>query len=307
MYYPLSQITPNLYSNNDLAYKLSGVLYTGYYFKISTGKYYTGRNTSDRPNEELIFVEKKPDSGTFDLVTNTNPSLNISPESIQTTLSVTNYLNLPGTNNSASLVPIYLPNTPTQQDYQNEEFQRYFCKKTNEIQYIEINLDQFTKLKAQDPQILYQLYQPFTITWILTGNKDQVAKTNKNIVELASFRQKLPRFGDYIRFDYTKYYQFPNISNLYTSGSEFKTANGQNYIGFYHIYDKTGPMIGATHTKEPHGLLFPINKTIIPQVINQQTSQVITQTTSSYTLPITTTGGSGGFSSGGGGGGGGGY
>ena len=214
MYYPLSQITPNLYSNNDLAYKLSGVLYTGYYFKISTGKYYTGRNTSDRPNEELIFVEKKPDSGTFDLVTNTNPSLNISPESIQTTLSVTNYLNLPGTNNSASLVPIYLPNTPTQQDYQNEEFQRYFCKKTNEIQYIEINLDQFTKLKAQDPQILYQLYQPFTITWILTGNKDQVAKTNKNIVELASFKQKLPRFGDYLKFDYLKYYNQSSNTNV---------------------------------------------------------------------------------------------
>jgi hypothetical protein len=214
MYYPSSQITPNLYSNNDLAYKSSGVLYTGYYFKISTGKYYTGRNTSNKPNEELIFVEKKPDSGTFDLVTNTNPSLNISPESIQTTLSVTNYLTLPGTNNSASLVPIYLPNTPTQQDYQNEEFQRYFCKKTNEIQYIEINLDQFTKLKAQDPQILYQLYQPFTITWILTGNKEQVAKTNKNIVELASFKQKLPRFGDYLKFDYLKYYNQSSSTNV---------------------------------------------------------------------------------------------
>jgi len=214
MYYPSSQITPNLYSNNDLAYKSSGVLYTGYYFKISTGKYYTGRNTSNKPNEELIFVEKKPDSGTFDLVTNTNPSLNISPESIQTTLSVTNYLTLPGTNNSASLVPIYLPNTPTQQDYQNEEFQRYFCKKTNEIQYIEINLDQFTKLKAQDPQILYQLYQPFTITWILTGNKEQVAKINKNIVELASFKQKLPRFGDYLKFDYLKYYNQSGSTNV---------------------------------------------------------------------------------------------
>jgi len=214
MYYPSSQITPNLYSNNDLAYKSSGVLYTGYYFKISTGKYYTGRNTSNKPNEELIFVEKKPDSGTFDLVTNTNPSLNIPPESIQTTLSVTNYLTLPGTNNSASLVPIYLPNTPTQQDYQNEEFQRYFCKKTNEIQYIEINLDQFTKLKAQDPQILYQLYQPFTITWILTGNKEQVAKINKNIVELASFKQKLPRFGDYLKFDYLKYYNQSGSTNV---------------------------------------------------------------------------------------------
>jgi hypothetical protein len=47
----------------------------------------------------------------------------------------------------------------------------------------------------------------FTITWILTGNKEQVAKINKNIVELASFRQKLFRFGDYLKFDYLKYYK----------------------------------------------------------------------------------------------------
>lgn len=214
MYYPASQITPNLYSNNDLAYKSSGVLYTGYYFKVSTGKYYTGRNTSDRPNEELTLVEKNPDSGTFDLVTDLNPSLNISPEQIQNTLSVTNYLSLPGTNNSSSLVPIYLPNTPTQQDYQNGEFQRYFCKKVNEITYIEINLDQYTKLKSKSPQIEYSLFFPFTITWVLTGNKEQVAKTNKNIVELAIFKQKLPRFGEYIRFDYLKYYNQSDSKNV---------------------------------------------------------------------------------------------
>jgi hypothetical protein len=207
MYYPLSQITPNLYSNNDLAYKSSGVLYTGYYFKISTGKYYTGRNTSNKPNEELIFVEKKPDSGTFDLVTNTNPSLNISPESIQTTLSVTNYLTIPGTNNSASLVPIYLPNTPTQQDYQNGEFRRLFCKKTNEIQYIEIGQDQFDKLIAKDPQILWQLYEPFDLTWQLTGDKQQVGRVNFNTIELTSKRRKLPKLGEYLKFDYIKYYK----------------------------------------------------------------------------------------------------
>jgi hypothetical protein len=116
------------------------------------------------------------------------------------------------TNNSKSIhkwgrVCLRLNKIPTEQDYQNSEFQRYFCKKTNEIQYIEIDLDQFTKLKAKDPQILFSLYQPFTITWVLTGNKEQVAKINKNIVELASFRQKLFRFGDYLKFDYLKYYK----------------------------------------------------------------------------------------------------
>jgi hypothetical protein len=106
--------------------------------------------------------------------------------------------------------------------------------------------------------------------------------------------------------DYSQYYKHPNISNLYTSGSEFKTSDGQNYIGFYHIHDNTGPMVGAIHTKEPHGLLFPINEAIISQVTiqysTQSTPQTTTQTTSSYTpAPINT--GGGGFSGGGGGGG----
>jgi hypothetical protein len=206
MYFPKSQITPNLYSNNDLIYKSTGKVYTGYYFKISSGKYYTGRTPDDRPNEELILPEIPVTSATFSTVATTISS--VSPDiSLESTLDVIVYNTLFPNLLDITLIPYYNPVIPTQQDYQNSEFQRYFCKKTNEIQYIEIDLDQFTKLKAKDPQILYQLYQPFTITWILTGSKEQVAKTNRNIVELASFKQKLSRFGDYLKFDYLKYYQ----------------------------------------------------------------------------------------------------
>ena len=195
MYFPKSQITPNQYTNGgEYVYASTKLPYIGYYFKVSTGKYYTGRNTADRPNEELLFIAAQdyPDNPQSSVVI-------IDP--------LYDYLTNSNSDNPPVLIPTYSPVTPTSQDYQNGEFQRYFCKKTNEIQYIEINLDQFTKLKAKDPQILYSLYLPFTIAWILTGNKEQVAKTNRNIVELASFRQKLPRFGDYLKFDYLKYYK----------------------------------------------------------------------------------------------------
>ncbi len=57
MYFPKSQITPNLYTNgNEFVIETSKVPYVGYYFKTSNGKYYTGKNTSDRPNEELVFL-----------------------------------------------------------------------------------------------------------------------------------------------------------------------------------------------------------------------------------------------------------
>ena len=72
----------------------------------------------------------------------------------------------------------------------------------------------------------------FFLSWQLTGNKEKVAEVNKNITLLAMKNQRLPNLDEYLQFNWTKYYQFPNISNLYTAGGEFKTANGKNYIGF---------------------------------------------------------------------------
>ena len=46
MYYPKSQITPNLYTiGNELF--LDGESYTGYYFKTSDGKFYSGKTPND--------------------------------------------------------------------------------------------------------------------------------------------------------------------------------------------------------------------------------------------------------------------
>jgi hypothetical protein len=56
MYYPKSQITPNLYTNGEeFIYADTKEAYNGYYFKVSTGKYFTGRNQDDKPNLELIL------------------------------------------------------------------------------------------------------------------------------------------------------------------------------------------------------------------------------------------------------------
>jgi len=203
MYFPKSQITSNLYTNgNEFVLSTTQEIYIGFYFKTSTGKIFTGKTPDDHPNIELI-----------PLISNENilaPLDNSFQSNYSTTTNVFEqsneiYLDLKSKIPLVKFIPTYSPTLPTPQDYQNGEFQRYFCKKTNEIKYIEINKEQFDKLVAQDPQIEFSLYQPFTITWIISGDKDTVAKTNRNIVELASFRQKLPRLADYLRFDYTKY------------------------------------------------------------------------------------------------------
>jgi hypothetical protein len=223
MYYPKSQITPNLYTNGEeFVYADTKEAYNGYYFKVSTGKYFTGRNQDDRPNLELIQFS-------FDGVPLDN-LLSSLPQSTAYTLlndtseTVYDYNQLKAT--TTQYLPFYSPVLPTQLDYQAGEFRRYFCKKTNEYQYIEINQDTFAKLLAKDPQILWQLYQPFFIDWQLTGDKQQVAQINRNSTELVVFRNKFFGLNEYLKLDFTKYYQ--QLGNS-ISGSYINEVN-QGYV-----------------------------------------------------------------------------
>ena len=76
MYYPKSQITPNLYTNGgEFVYADTQEAYSGYYFKISTGKYFTGRNQDDRPNELLNPITNQ--SNEIDNTANPNPQSSI--------------------------------------------------------------------------------------------------------------------------------------------------------------------------------------------------------------------------------------
>ena len=216
MYYPKSQITPNLHTNGDeFVLSTNNSSYSGYYFKISTGKYFTGRNQDDRPNVELIPVT----SLSQDNNNTPNPNINVNVLSLDSTdfLStqyevnteeVSNYFALKNINiynPPKTTIPYYNPVQPSNQDYQNGEFRRFFCKKTNEIQYIEIDVPTYNKLISQDSQILWQLYKPFNITWKLIGTIQEIVRINYNIVQLASKTKNLPMLGKYLNSNYIKY------------------------------------------------------------------------------------------------------
>lgn len=170
MYYPKSQITSNQYSNGDLYYKSSGQSYIGYYYKISNGKIYTGKTPQDGPNQELVLNSS---------ITNTD---------------------------LISKIPPHYQTLPTENDYTIGEFRRYFCKKSNELIYIEISQDIYTKLLQKDPSLYWQLYLPFFIPWLLTGTKEVVYNTNHNIVELTIARNNYFMFGVFLKEDYLKYW-----------------------------------------------------------------------------------------------------
>jgi hypothetical protein len=172
MYYPKSQIVTNLSSNGDLEYKSDNTPYFGFYYKLSNGKLFTGKTPQDGPNKELIIP---PPDGEISTIND-------------------------------GKVPIYYLNYPTEQDYQNGTFPRYFCKKANELIYIEISKDTFDKLTNQDPNIYWQLYVPFQINWKLTGSKEDVFRVNRNMVKIAMNKNKLYKFDDYLKKDYLKFW-----------------------------------------------------------------------------------------------------
>jgi sensor histidine kinase YesM len=203
MYYPLSQIKTNLYTNGEeYAIASTNQPYKGYYYKTSTGQYFTGKTPQDLPNELLQPIITPTTLPAPEI--QSAPIINLDLEDVKNF----SYISLTNTNvNKVTYIPFYSPQLPTQQDYQVGEFKRYFCKKTNETIYIEINKDQYDKLVSKNSQILWQLYLPFFIDWQLTGDKQQVAKTNRNMVLLKSKNLKLPAFSLYLKEDYTKYYQ----------------------------------------------------------------------------------------------------
>ena len=74
MYYPLSQIQTNLYANEGFAIKSTGELYSGYYWKNSSGQYFTGKTPQDTPTQELI-IATSTSGGPNPTPTNVDPSV----------------------------------------------------------------------------------------------------------------------------------------------------------------------------------------------------------------------------------------
>ena len=283
MYFPKSHITSNLYTNGEeLVYTYNNTNYKGNYFKTSNNQYFSGISPQDKPNLSLKIKPLK-DLIIEDL--NFNSTL-IIPSSF------TQLKNIDV--NFSRYLPSPSATPPTSLDYTSGKFLRYFCKKVNQTIYLEINKDTYDKLVKKDSSIVFDLYQQFELTWTLKGNREQVAKNNQNAVERISNKLNMPMLAEFLKKDYTKYYKYPEATNLYTKGNELKTTqDNKMYIGFYHIHPDKGYMAGATHILEPHAYLSPINGFSYMGLSFKDTSKP-----SSTSNPSPSTGG--GMSSGGG-------
>ena len=195
-YIPKSRIQTNLYTAGK-EYVIEGTLepYVGYYYRTYEGRLFTGKNPDNKPNKLLVPPPQKSQA---------NQSQVYIKDGVENEV----YKNLKRIQgNNSRNTPQLFYTQPTEDNYKLGEFQRYFCKKRSEFSYLEISQPDYSKLVNQNPTIDFQNWNPFQIPWTLTGNKNQVYDTNRNIVLLKEKNEKLYGFGKYLREDYLRYYK----------------------------------------------------------------------------------------------------
>jgi hypothetical protein len=215
-YYPKSQVKTDLYTNGG-QYVLSTTQeeYTGYYYEISTGQKYTGKNPQQGPSillqklRNYINDVKLPNSSTpqdsTPLIIYDDDTLIIGDTVYASQVQPSEYYNLTNTFPVRNIPKSNLT-LPTDQDKQTGQFTRYFCKKTNENIYLEISKTTYTQLSTNSPEIAWDLYAPVSLLWQMKGDKEQVYKTNKTFVQLIEQRQKWYGFTQFFQDKFLKYY-----------------------------------------------------------------------------------------------------
>lgn len=201
MYYPKNQIETGFYSNSNLVLASTKTPYIGPYFKTSDGKFYTGKEPNDGPNNLLIpaFPElqgKLPYEEGYEF-----PDLRFLPGN-NNTYSILTQTPDPGRN---SRFRVFSPISyyPILNDVEkgNGQFIRYILKKSNENLYYEVGSRNFADSTRS------KLYMRIELPWIISGDKEKVAKANAKQVELIERLRKIDGLGKFLKHNYLQFYQ----------------------------------------------------------------------------------------------------
>jgi hypothetical protein len=193
MYFPKSQIKPNLYTNGG-EYVLSTTKedYKGYYYKTSTGQQFTGKTPQDGPNIPLL-------SPTLNSRYTPENKLDIPPNIIQYFQPNDPYVVIKNINTTQEkLLPQPNPTFPTQSEQDLGVYTRYFCKKNNELKYMEIDKTTFQKLNSKSNDIAWDLYTPISTLWYTAENEISY-KANKGLISLIEKNQKWYGFTQWFK------------------------------------------------------------------------------------------------------------
>ncbi len=221
MYIPKNRIKTNLYTpGNEFVIKSNNENYTGFYYSLYNGKFFTGKTQNDSNKRELILFQVPENEGTPDqpqILSSTNvialfledPDPLVNKE-IWNQKDIVTYLNLQGKStidDNPQIIPQQHYPNPNVEEYALGTFTRYFCVKLNQPIYTELSKETYEALVKRDQNYLWQAYQPFKLQWTITGKSQEVFNTNRNIVLLAEKRQYLRGFGRFLKENYLKFYK----------------------------------------------------------------------------------------------------
>jgi hypothetical protein len=222
MYYPKSQIKTGFITNGN-EYILSTTLenYKGSYFKISTGKVFTGKNPNESSIELLPFNSRyntTTNSNSPTLSNKANPEKTIAPITKQAAiLSPEDFKKYAKYDSNSSVysntvdvktrvIPQFSPTYPTEQEKEKGIFTRYFCKKNNERKYIEISKASHNKLANKDDSIAWDLYTSFSFPWYIKGNRDETYIRNQSSVSKIESQLNYIGFSKYFKGKFLQYF-----------------------------------------------------------------------------------------------------
>jgi hypothetical protein len=204
-YYPKSQIKTNLYTNGgEYLLSLTKEEYKGYYYETSNRTKYTGKTPQDGPNillNPIVVILSTPNKIISSEGESPFPQFILSSPIVNATEDI-----LISPVLSSREIPKPNPTTPTQQDQNLGVFQRYFCKKNNELKYLEIDKPTHDKLKSQQQDIAWDLYTPISTLWYIKGDKEQTFKANKGLISLVEKDQKWYGFTQWFKDRFLQYY-----------------------------------------------------------------------------------------------------
>lgn len=200
MYFPKSQVTTGLITNgSEFVIASTGETYEGSYWETSTGEYFTGQQPSAPNIQRLIKAPGDTALGQLTTTVQSDQATLVSGEAA--------YLSVKNITQTTVDIPQGTTIQPTEQDYMVGEFRRYFCQSINQSTYLEISQQTYLRLTRRDSTILWQYYTAFEMPWTLTGNREQVFRTNKNITELTAKRNNAINLAQFLKNDYLKYYK----------------------------------------------------------------------------------------------------
>ena len=216
MYIPKNRIITNQYTTgNEFVFLSDNTSYIGFYYKLYTGEFFTGKTPNDPPNDQIIKSSNTTDgiwertskdqefqqfADNYDGFTFNDQQQNMESVGVYHKLRKEGY-------SETKLLPQQFYPIPNIEEYALGTFTRYFCVKANQPIYLELNKETFNFLTNQDPNYLWEPYRPFKLQWTLKGEKKSVYNTNRDIVLLFEKRNKLLGFQKFLRENYIKFYK----------------------------------------------------------------------------------------------------